>query len=137
MDKLYTAQVSKDSEDAFGEAELLVLVHGDIDLVAYAVRRALADLESSGYDGELEASLNETDGLAGDPNRPVIRNVRADAEIVGLLLKKKITSERKANKPAEDATEVPSAEVTSENAEVPAAEGTRKRGKQADVTDAV
>lgn len=122
MDKVYTAQVSSDSA-------LLVLTHGDIDLVAYAVRRALAALEASEYDGELEASLNETDGLAGEPTRPVIRNVRADAEIVGLLLKKKITSERKANKPAEDETATEGSEAPAVDGEQGEAPASRKRGR--------
>lgn len=69
---------------------------GDIDVVAYVNRKLRLDEAT----GSFKASLEETDGISGQETRNIL-SMTADAEVVAFYLKRKITAERKAEKPAE------------------------------------
>ncbi len=69
--------------------DFVTYVAGDLDIIAYAVRKFPAET----VDATFSATFTETQGINGDDVRTVL-SITGDLEVVELLLKKKIRSER-------------------------------------------
>lgn len=86
-------------EDASTEAPI-VMAAGSLKLITAAAREGLAAIKDK--DGEFSAVVTETESVGGEDKRTVTR-VSGDADVVAVVVKKKLTKERAENAPAEDA----------------------------------
>lgn len=88
-------------EDANSETPV-VLAAGSLGLVAYAAREGIAAIKDS--ESEFSAIIAETAEVGGEEKRTVVR-VTGDADVVAVVVKKKLSRERAANAPeSEDET---------------------------------
>jgi hypothetical protein len=85
-------------------------VSGNIDEIAYTVKQALRRMKASDFE-EFSARLVQTIEIEGEEYRSV-SSLTADLDTLNIVLKKKITAERKANRPAVEADETESVEST-------------------------
>lgn len=81
----------------------VVLAAGSLGLVSYAAREGIKAI--NGSESEFSAFLAETTEVGGEEKRVVTR-VTGDADVVAVVVKKKISKERAENAPeaAEDET---------------------------------
>lgn len=94
MNKTYSLTI-EDSQDVYARTD------GDIDVIAYVARRVISqDLDEK---ETYTVAFSETEGIGSDVDVRDVLRVTADGELISLLLKKRLTAERKANKPAETA----------------------------------
>lgn len=70
--------------------EILAQAHGDLETIAYHVRKLALDGE-----GEYSVLLTEAEKIGAEAHRRVL-SLEADGEIVATMLKKKITTEKKS-----------------------------------------
>lgn len=120
---MYQIQVS-----SVESGEALAQAYGDVDTMAYVGRKL-----GLGEDKEYRIEVTEHEKIGGEPTRSLV-SLTADGEIVALMLKKKLTAERKRlNIPAdtentgESTAETPSADASVTDA-VPAGPTPRSRG---------
>lgn len=79
--------------------EPVVMAAGSLKLITAAVREGVAAIKDS--DGEFSAVISETGTVGGEETRTVTR-VSGDADVVSVVLKKKLTKERAENAPASE-----------------------------------
>ncbi len=89
MSKVYVVKISdvEANEDvSFG--------YGDFNEVAYLAKSGLKRAEDA--KGNVSLMLAEVAGVGGDDVRQVV-SISAEVDVVGIVLKKKLTAERKLN----------------------------------------
>lgn len=103
---------------AGGDGVNFALVNGDIDEIAYGLKRARKRMDASELE-DFSVRFVRTEGIGGDESEGVKPTVlTADADTILTVLNKKIRAERKATRGSdEDETE-------SEDAELPGAVAT-------------
>lgn len=93
------------------DEKLTAYSYGDVDLIAYVARKALADAT-----GDVSARITEVDEFGGKETR-VVTSVSGDSETVGYVVRKKLGQERKAAGTVTEATEADpfAADASAEN----------------------
>lgn len=91
-------------EDADGEA--YADAHGSLGVISYVSKEVAKEVEADS--SLITVKLTETDGIRGEAKRTVLA-ITADGETAAVMLKRRITAERKAGKTAEPAPESVSA----------------------------
>lgn len=101
VDKIYHIDVES-------EGVTVANAYGDLDIIAYVARKAEAAIKAG--DGQT-ASLTfiEVESIGGNQKRQIV-SLNADAETVGLVLKGRITNERKMNRVEHAANDTTSVE---------------------------
>jgi len=89
-DKIYHLDVETLGENGRPIAN----TYGDLDIIAYVARKAEKLISDSGSQ-EASLTLVEVDAIGG-ANLRTVATLTADAETVGLVLKRRITTERRA-----------------------------------------
>ncbi len=83
--------------------EPVVMAAGSLKLVSAAAREGLVAIKDS--EGEFSAVVAETEQVGGEEKRTVTR-VSGDADVVSVVVKRKLAKERAENAPA-DETDAP------------------------------
>jgi hypothetical protein len=94
MTKDYRLSIADATQENDGAT--LVVAAGSLNLIAYAVKDVALDSEK-----EYAVELFETTGVDGDNARRIFSTQGLDGDTAKGALKRKISVERKANKPAD------------------------------------
>lgn len=97
----YTITVQRESD-----SEQVVSATGSLGLIAYAAREAIGSIKESADD--FSALIESTEN--GETR--TVAKVAGDADVVSVVVKKKLTKERAANAPAEDEDNAETTETT-------------------------
>lgn len=96
------------------ESDLAIAnTYGDLDIIAYVARKAEGLLKKLDSASAASVTLVEVAGIGGDTRRTIV-TLTADVDTVGMVLRKRISAERKAVA-GESTAETPTPDVDTQH----------------------